>query len=65
MAYRLSGGTVTYFAGRKRHYSFYTVTAHLVEAFQEEVAAHESPVACATLWWLCGLQDPIAVGRLR
>lgn len=48
MAYRLSGGTVTYFAGRKRHYSFYTVTAHLVEAFQDEVAAHESPVACAT-----------------
>ncbi len=40
-AYRLRGGTVIHFAGWKRHYSLYPVTAHLVEAFQDEIAAYE------------------------
>jgi uncharacterized protein YdhG (YjbR/CyaY superfamily) len=40
-AYRLGGKTVIYFAGWKRHYSLYPVSAQLVEAFREEVAQYE------------------------
>lgn len=40
-AYRLSGGTVIHFAGWKRHYSLYPVTAQLADAFKDEVAAYE------------------------
>ena len=40
-AYKLRGGTVIHFAGWKRHYSLYPVTAHLVEAFRDDLTAYE------------------------
>ena len=40
-AYQLRGETVIYFAGWKRHYSLYPVTAHLVEAFKNDMAPYE------------------------
>lgn len=40
-AYKLRGETVIYFAGWKQHYSLYPVTAHLVEAFKDDIAPYE------------------------
>ena len=40
-AYKLRGETVIYFAGWKQHYSLYPVTAHLVEAFKDDLAPYE------------------------
>jgi len=40
-AYKLRGEAVIYFAGWKHHYSLYPVSAHLVEAFREELAPYE------------------------
>jgi uncharacterized protein YdhG (YjbR/CyaY superfamily) len=40
-AYKLGGETVIYFAGWKRHYSLYPVSAHLVEAFKDDLAPYE------------------------
>lgn len=40
-AYKLRGETVIYFAGWKQHYSLYPITAHLVEAFKDDLAPYE------------------------
>jgi uncharacterized protein YdhG (YjbR/CyaY superfamily) len=40
-AYKLHGETVIYFAGWKKHYSLYPVSAQLVEAFKEDLAPYE------------------------
>ncbi len=40
-AYRLHGGVVIYFAGWKQHYALYPVTAPLIAAFKDELAAYE------------------------
>jgi uncharacterized protein YdhG (YjbR/CyaY superfamily) len=40
-AYKLHSETVIYFAGWKNHYSLYPVTAHLVEAFSDDLASYE------------------------
>jgi uncharacterized protein YdhG (YjbR/CyaY superfamily) len=40
-AYKTAGGAVLYFAGWKRHYSLYPVTARLVAAFRNELAPYE------------------------
>lgn len=40
-AYKLRGGTAIYFAGWKRHYSLYPVSAQLVEAFKDDLAPYE------------------------
>ena len=40
-AYKLSGKTVIYFAGWKRHYSLYPTTAPIVAAFKERLAPYE------------------------
>ncbi len=40
-AYKLHGGSVLYFAGWKRHYSLYPVTADLVEAFGDDLEPYE------------------------
>ena len=40
-AYKIGGETVIYFAGWKRHYSLYPVSAQLVEAFQDELGPYE------------------------
>ena len=40
-AYKMPGGRVLYFAGWKRHYSLYPVTARLLAAFKKELAAYE------------------------
>ncbi|MDQ6664271.1 MAG: DUF1801 domain-containing protein [Acidobacteriota bacterium] len=40
-AYKLRGETVIYFAGWKRHYSLYPISAHLVDAFKDDLAPYE------------------------
>jgi uncharacterized protein YdhG (YjbR/CyaY superfamily) len=35
--YKLRGGPVLYFAGWRQHYSLYPATAHIVEAFKDEL----------------------------
>jgi len=40
-AYRLHGGAVLYFAGRKQHYSLYPATGGLVAALKEQLASYE------------------------
>jgi uncharacterized protein YdhG (YjbR/CyaY superfamily) len=40
-AYKLDGRAMLYFAGWKRHYSLYPVTAALLAAFQGELAPHK------------------------
>lgn len=40
-AYKMPGGRVLYFAGWKRHYSLYPVTARLLAEFKDELAAYE------------------------
>ena len=39
--YKLHGGAVLYFAGWKQHYSLYPAGAHLVAAFQDELAPYK------------------------
>ena len=39
--YRMPGGVVIYFAGWKQHYSIYPVSAALVAAFEDELAAYQ------------------------
>jgi uncharacterized protein YdhG (YjbR/CyaY superfamily) len=39
--YKLDGNRVIYFAGWKRHYSLYPATAHLVEAFKDDLEPYE------------------------
>jgi uncharacterized protein YdhG (YjbR/CyaY superfamily) len=38
--YKLPGGPVLYFAGWKQHVSLYPATAHVVEAFRDEIAPY-------------------------
>ena len=40
-AYKMPGGRVLYFAGWKRHYSLYPVTARLLAEFKDELAGYE------------------------
>jgi uncharacterized protein YdhG (YjbR/CyaY superfamily) len=40
-AYKLHGIAVLYFAGWKQHYSLYPATAHLVAAFEDDLAPYE------------------------
>ena len=40
-AYKLHGETVIYFAGWKKHYSLYPVSARHVEAFKDDLAPYE------------------------
>jgi uncharacterized protein YdhG (YjbR/CyaY superfamily) len=40
-AYKMSGGTVLYFAGWKQHYSLYPASARVVETFEEELATYK------------------------
>jgi uncharacterized protein YdhG (YjbR/CyaY superfamily) len=40
-AYKLDGRPLIYFAGWKKHYSLYPVTARLVGEFREELAPYE------------------------
>jgi len=40
-AYKLHGGPVLYFAGWRQHYSLYPATAHVVAAFQDDLAPYE------------------------
>ena len=40
-AYKLDEGTVIYFAGWKKHYSLYPITARVVDAFKDELAPFE------------------------
>jgi uncharacterized protein YdhG (YjbR/CyaY superfamily) len=40
-AYKMAGGRSLYFAGWKRHYSLYPVTARLLAEFKDELAAYE------------------------
>ena len=39
--YKMPVGRVLYFAGWKRHYSLYPVTARLLAEFKDELAAYE------------------------
>jgi uncharacterized protein YdhG (YjbR/CyaY superfamily) len=39
--YKLHGGYVVYFAGWKEHYSLYPASAHLVEAFKDDLAPYK------------------------
>ena len=39
--YKMPGGRSLYFAGWKRHYSLYPVTARLLAEFKDELAAYE------------------------
>jgi uncharacterized protein YdhG (YjbR/CyaY superfamily) len=39
--YKLHGGYVVYFAGWKQHYSLYPASAHLVAAFEKDLAPYE------------------------
>ncbi len=38
--YKLPGGPVLYLAGWKEHFSLYPATAHVVEAFRDEIAPY-------------------------
>ncbi len=38
--YKLPGGPVLYFAGWKQHVSLYPATAHVVEAFRDEITPY-------------------------
>ena len=40
-SYKMPGGRALYFAGWKRHYSLYPVTARLLAEFKDELAAYE------------------------
>ena len=40
-AYKLDVRPVIYFAGWKRHYSFYPATGRLVEAFKDDLAPYK------------------------
>lgn len=40
-AYKMSGGTVLYFAGWKQHYSLYPAGDRLVAAFRDEIAPYK------------------------
>ena len=40
-AYRLQGETFLYFAGWKTHYSLYPITAPVIAAFKNELAAYQ------------------------
>ena len=39
--YKRHGGYVVYFAGWKQHYSLYPASAHLVEAFKDDLAPYK------------------------
>jgi uncharacterized protein YdhG (YjbR/CyaY superfamily) len=39
--YKLDGSYVVYFAGWKQHYSLYPASAHLVAAFEDDLAPYE------------------------
>jgi uncharacterized protein YdhG (YjbR/CyaY superfamily) len=38
--YKLQGGPVLYFAGWKKHFSLYPITANVVAAFKDEIAPY-------------------------
>jgi uncharacterized protein YdhG (YjbR/CyaY superfamily) len=40
-AFRLNGETILYFAGWRKHYSLYPITAPVIAAFKRELAPYE------------------------
>ncbi len=62
-AYKLSSGTVLYFAGWKQHYSLYPAGGRVVTAFKEELAPYE--VNKGTIRFPLSLPVPVKlIGRI-